>query len=478
MRNRHSLNIIVAITALFAVGLLFGSQANAAQVYGTLSNFDVHNFTEQDVNDFELILRGPNLTCDDISDYYPGWGTIGGMPSGGCEDLGGGRIKITWSDPDNPIPHCNYVHFGVGFPPGFNDVRAEQATWTVHGRVVARIAFTFQTWVGTAECPVGDIVWPPDSLPEFPQFPWIIERQWAWSEQIFPLEALTQDNPEIINLNWNRLAPERMVGDPLELWTDPLPQEGALVVQYSVTSPDGQGISVFTNEAILTAPETTCCRIWMVPDRPDSVVVRPGGRFGFTGYISNVCDTTICTDIWWGVEYNGVFYQQGMFEDVCLQPGQTMSGHLRQRVPNYAPPGTYMYCAYANGYPEPACEYCFEFTVIGTSIDNGYTEWGYDGNWIEKIESSQLPSEYVLMDAYPNPFNATTNISFGLPEAGHVSLEIYNLMGQKIATLVDGYKEAGYHSVNWDASQYSSGIYFYRLTVGDKVFSKRMTLLK
>ncbi|MBD3232470.1 MAG: T9SS type A sorting domain-containing protein, partial [candidate division Zixibacteria bacterium] len=88
------------------------------------------------------------------------------------------------------------------------------------------------------------------------------------------------------------------------------------------------------------------------------------------------------------------------------------------------------------------------------------------------------PSEYGLRGNYPNPFNASTNINFSLPEAGNVSLEVYNLMGQKIATLVNGYKEAGQHTVNWDASSYSSGVYFYKLDAGEKLLTRRMTLLK
>ncbi|MBD3233682.1 MAG: T9SS type A sorting domain-containing protein, partial [candidate division Zixibacteria bacterium] len=89
-----------------------------------------------------------------------------------------------------------------------------------------------------------------------------------------------------------------------------------------------------------------------------------------------------------------------------------------------------------------------------------------------------VPAEYGLSSNYPNPFNASTNISYQLPEAGKVSLEVYNLMGQKVAALVNGHKEAGQHTVTWNAASFSSGIYFYKLNVGDKVFTKRLTLLK
>ncbi|MBD3169366.1 MAG: S8 family serine peptidase [candidate division Zixibacteria bacterium] len=92
--------------------------------------------------------------------------------------------------------------------------------------------------------------------------------------------------------------------------------------------------------------------------------------------------------------------------------------------------------------------------------------------------AGELPIEYGLNDAYPNPFNASAKIVIALPEASVVNLDIYNLSGQKVATLIDGKMEAGYHDVTWDASEYSSGIYFYRMNAGEFSATKRMTLLK
>jgi len=89
-----------------------------------------------------------------------------------------------------------------------------------------------------------------------------------------------------------------------------------------------------------------------------------------------------------------------------------------------------------------------------------------------------IPESYLLKRNIPNPFNVTTTITFGLPEARDVTLDVYNLIGQKVATLVEGEHEAGYKSVTWDASEISSGIYFYKLTTGAFTETKRMTLLK
>ena len=88
------------------------------------------------------------------------------------------------------------------------------------------------------------------------------------------------------------------------------------------------------------------------------------------------------------------------------------------------------------------------------------------------------PTEYSLSQNYPNPFNATTTIQYQLAEDGPVTLEVYNVFGQRVATLVDGRQGAGYKSVSWDASSVSSGLYFYRLSAGDYTETRRMMLVK
>jgi len=93
-------------------------------------------------------------------------------------------------------------------------------------------------------------------------------------------------------------------------------------------------------------------------------------------------------------------------------------------------------------------------------------------------EISTTPTDYSLSQNYPNPFNLITEISFSLPAASHVKLEIFNVMGQKVATVADRHLEAGNRSVTWDGSQVASGVYLYRLTAGDSVESKKMVLLK
>ncbi len=91
---------------------------------------------------------------------------------------------------------------------------------------------------------------------------------------------------------------------------------------------------------------------------------------------------------------------------------------------------------------------------------------------------SGLPDGYTLEQNYPNPFNPVTEISFALPEAGKVRLEVFNVVGRKVATLADGWYSAGHYSVVWDASMHASGVYLYRLEVDRYSQTRKMILLK
>ena len=89
-----------------------------------------------------------------------------------------------------------------------------------------------------------------------------------------------------------------------------------------------------------------------------------------------------------------------------------------------------------------------------------------------------IPVAYSLSQNYPNPFNPTTTIRFALPKAGDVSLVVYDILGRKVTELIHGNLTAGYHTVNFNASNLASGVYFYRIQAGDFVSVKKLMLLK
>jgi hypothetical protein len=89
-----------------------------------------------------------------------------------------------------------------------------------------------------------------------------------------------------------------------------------------------------------------------------------------------------------------------------------------------------------------------------------------------------LATSFSLRDAYPNPFNPTTNMELVMPLAGEMNVEVYNLLGQSIATLASGYMESGTHVLTWDASNVSSGMYFVKAEASGLTKTQKLMLLK
>ncbi len=123
----------------------------------------------------------------------------------------------------------------------------------------------------------------------------------------------------------------------------------------------------------------------------------------------------------------------------------------------------------------------YSTVAAGNSYQNvavwSYT-WIGDQMVLGVKQTSQVPTNYDLSQNYPNPFNPTTNIQFSIPKTGLVTLAVYNVLGQKVATLVDEVRSAGSHIVSFDASKYASGIYFYQIKAGSFQSVKKMLLLK
>ena len=97
---------------------------------------------------------------------------------------------------------------------------------------------------------------------------------------------------------------------------------------------------------------------------------------------------------------------------------------------------------------------------------------------LKNTNPNSISLTYSLSQNYPNPFNPTTKISFALPKAGFVTLKIYDILGREIKTLVNEIRQDGNYSVDFNASEFSSGVYFYRIQANDFTDVKRMLLVK
>ncbi len=91
---------------------------------------------------------------------------------------------------------------------------------------------------------------------------------------------------------------------------------------------------------------------------------------------------------------------------------------------------------------------------------------------------NDAPDAFAVAQNSPNPFNPTTTISFSIPEAGNVAIDVFNVAGQRVDTVVSDFMSAGSHSVTWNASEFSAGVYFYSVKTDNFTKTMKMTLLK
>ena len=109
--------------------------------------------------------------------------------------------------------------------------------------------------------------------------------------------------------------------------------------------------------------------------------------------------------------------------------------------------------------------------------DRGWFTGGYTG---VKEASSLVPGQFTLSNAYPNPFNPSAHIEYTIPKNSFVSLKVYNVLGQEVATLVNGIQQPGKYVATFDGgpTAFATGVYFYRLEAGNVSITKKMLLLK
>jgi hypothetical protein len=121
-------------------------------------------------------------------------------------------------------------------------------------------------------------------------------------------------------------------------------------------------------------------------------------------------------------------------------------------------------------------------TITADATSNGNNGTISGAVWIPGISSTEnendIPDSYSILQNFPNPFNPATSIRYSVPELTKVSLRVYDVLGNEIATLVNEEKERGVYTVNFDASQLASGMYLYRLQAGSFVETKKMILLR
>ena len=210
------------------------------------------------------------------------------------------------------------------------------------------------------------------------------------------------------------------------------------------------------------------------------IVVPPGGgSFQYDARIINTDPTSYRVIAYLDVVlpggtvypiYQTWFTVPGGFNDVR---------RLRQFIPGSAMPGSYYYAGHLadprvwNIYTEDGFEVIKADGDGAPEHNQGWALYGWDFG-----TQAENPVDYALNPAYPNPFNPETRLSFNLPEAGEVLIAVFDVQGREVARLAEGWYSDGAHEVIFDGSNYSSGLYFARMTSGSFSQTQKLLLTK
>ena len=224
--------------------------------------------------------------------------------------------------------------------------------------------------------------------------------------------------------------------------------------------------------------------ISLTPAIPYIQIPANGGSFDFNIEVTNYGSTPQTMDVWTlvtlpdGSDYGPIIN----FPDLIMEAGFNGNRERIQQVPASAPYGLYYYHGYIGVFPDIILSGDTFYFVKGDALDgsNFVEDWKYYGEdfGCQEAVNPSVPSDYVLLPAYPNPFNPTTKLDFALPAAGKISLTIYDITGREVAKLVDGMKLAGSHQVVFDAKDLTSGVYFARLEAGEFRQTRKILLVK
>ena len=217
----------------------------------------------------------------------------------------------------------------------------------------------------------------------------------------------------------------------------------------------------------------------------DGLVV--GGSFSFNGIGSSVkhlalrgygfpggADGDVCALLSEGND----LYVGGVFNRVGPSPGLSASHIAKWNGTSWEPLG-----AGTNDDVLAMAMFHGQLYVGGEFDSAGATRVNHVAVWraitvIESMTGGPIPVSVALLQNYPNPCNPSTTIQYALPTCSHVTLTVYNTIGQIVCELVNGEMEAGYHSVEFDAPGLSTGVYFYRMKAGDFTETRRLLLLR
>ncbi|MBK7258014.1 MAG: T9SS type A sorting domain-containing protein [Ignavibacteriae bacterium] len=128
--------------------------------------------------------------------------------------------------------------------------------------------------------------------------------------------------------------------------------------------------------------------------------------------------------------------------------------------------------------PTSAVAYSAKIVIVSNSVTSPDTVLVSTSGVASVALEGQSPKEFLIDQNFPNPFNPSTTIRYGLPNRSHVTLLVFNTLGQQVSILQNGDQEAGYHEVRFDGANLPSGVYFYRMQTGSFTETKKFLLVR
>ncbi len=255
---------------------------------------------------------------------------------------------------------------------------------------------------------------------------------------------------------------------PITLNGDPITEDNVTVIAY-VQNDSGREVLQSEMAAVgWTPPDIT---LDLMPMYDPIYIPGNGGNLVFDALITNNYDVATPGQVrTLAILPNGNNYPINTYNITYIPGVDIVRTDVVQAVPGMAPVGTYTFVAQAGPTPWTlVAEDSFQFLKLGNAPDGGNFEFP-NSNWFETSSEGSdavitLPSEFAMDAAYPNPFNPTTTLEVALPEAADLTVAVFNVSGQQVATLHQGIANAGLHNLTFDASGLASGLYFVRATV-------------
>lgn len=329
--------------------------------------------------------------------------------------------------------------------------KAQYTEWAP--AVIHDTVFTFLRWTFTAyDLKTGDTLYQRFLENEFGT----TRRE---ADSSFPLSVLeTQDNSSTLGAAYDQYT--AVVLDTVTGLAYATNVSGVLAIDYSSGDLIWRRDGFYRNR---------------IPDVLANVITPPvydGVLYIYDSSRLIACDASTGEDLWKFQGDSALFFNPVISDDYIFVASinNVYAISLSTHVAKWSHP--------VGGYLSPANNGLYVSTLNGKVLFFGDVATSIDDD-----EPAPLPTYYELHQNYPNPFNASTKIDYSVPRLSHVKISIYNSLGQHIETLVNGEKSTGNYTVTWDGKNklgktVSSGVYFYKLTAGEFVRSKKMLLLK